>query len=229
MARTNGVRGLLLGLVLAALVVVGLYTVLLGAMIDAGPIDNEPSAEDADEADADWTGLELFGGVLTLVGLAHVVVIPVSMNADTKYVGREADWQPRRDVWVPLSLVPGVQLAVAAAYLARRTYRLTLRPRLIGRRATSGGEPAETDATGSSAEGQAPESAAPTSVLGRAVHALEFGFDALLSVGLSYFLSIGPIYALGQVLGGTAKAVLFPVMLVLWFVLCRRIWAWRRR
>lgn len=234
MNRRYGVYGLYLGLVLAALVVIGLFTTLFGFIVEAGPIDTPPPGDSPPETDTEWNALSIAGAVLGLLGLAHIVVLPLSMYADTGFVRRKSGWQPLRGLWLPLSAVPLLQLPVTVVYLLRRTYLLTVRPALTGRRTdadsevrTAGDAPATaTDTPQTTASDTAPPSVEESSPspAQRLVSGLKRVFRTVSSLLLSYFLGFGVAFGIGNALG-VGDAVWGVLGLVLWVV---AFWALRR-
>jgi hypothetical protein len=208
MKRRYGVYGLQFGLVLATLVVIGMFTTLFGVVIEAGSIDTPPPGDAPPETDTEWNVLSISGAVLSVLGLAHVVVLPLSMYADTGFVRRTTGWRPLRILWVPLSAVPLLQIPVSVVYLLRRTYLLTLRPLLTGRQTgadseatTAGSAPrtatdtlsTATDTPRTTTRDTGPPSVEESSpsLSQRIVSLLERIFDSVFYLLLSYFLGVG--------------------------------------
>lgn len=237
MNRRYGVYGLYLGLALAALVIIGMFTTFFGVVIEAGPIDTPPPGDSPPETDTEWNALSIAGAVLSVIGLAHVVVLPLSMSADTKSVRQTTDWRPLRALWVPLSAVPLLQIPATVVYLLRRTYLLTLRPFLTGRQTaadsevgTGGDAPATaTDIPQTTAGGTAPPSVegSSPSLSQRIISVLERVFKTVSYVLLSYFLGFSVAFGIGTVL--RLRETVWGVLgLVLWVVAFWTLRKWRR-
>jgi hypothetical protein len=218
MKRRYGVYGLQFGLVLAALVIIGMYTALIALIAEAYPIDNAMSAGAATDSGAEWNALSIAGVVLSVLGLAHVVVLPLSMYTDTKFIRQSTSWQPLRILWIPLSAVPLVQLPVTIVYLLRRTYLLTVRPFLTGQQ--MGGESEAMSATDSpqpaSNETVSKSPDQSRSSLGqRLVSSLENVLKTVFYVILAYFIGFGIAFGIGTLLG-LGDTVIGGLALVLW-------------
>lgn len=236
MNHRHGVYGLYLGFGLAALVVIGLFTSLFGFIIEAGPIDAPPPGDAPPETDTEWNALSIAGAGLSILGLAHVVVLPLSMYADTKSVRQRTGWRPLRVLWVPLSAVPLLQIPTTVVYLLRRTYLLTLRPLLTGRQTDSDGERTPGDAlaaatdtlqTTSGGTTQPSVGESPSSLSQRLLSGLERIVETVLYVLLSYFLGFGMAFGIGTVLD-LPETVLGAFGLVLWVMAFWALRTWRR-
>lgn len=212
-----GVYGLRFGLVLAALVVIGLFLIVLGTLAEAYPLP--PPGETPPDSGTEWNAPSIAGAVLGVAGLTHVVVLPVSMAADTKFVRRTTHWRPVRVLWVPLSLVPLLQLPVTVVYLLRRTYLLTFRPLLTSQQPDAhDGVMTATDTQQSVTDETVSEHAerSPPSLSRRVVSSLRGGLKTASYVLLSYFLAFGLAFVIGNLLGledtpmGLLLVVLWP-------------------
>jgi hypothetical protein len=216
MKRKYGVYGLGFGLLLASLVIIGMIMFLVGSLAEAYPLP--PPGESPPESDTEWNTISMTGAVLSVLGLAHVVLLPISMHADTKFVRQTTGWRPLRILWVPLSVLPLLQIPITIVYLLRRTYLLTLRPRLTGRQPDANNEAVTvTDSQQSVANRTVSEQTerSPPSLSQRVVSSLRKVGKTVSYISLSYFLALGVTFGIGNLLGleDTVKGLL---LIVLW-------------
>ena len=212
-----GVYGLRFGLLLAVLVIIGMFMLVVGTLAEAYPLPSP--GETPPESGTEWNALSIAGAVLSVSGLAHVVVLPISMSADTRFVRQTTSWRPLRVLWVPLSVVPLFQLPVTLVYLLRRTYLLTVRPLLTGREPGVGKEAmTATDSQRPVADGTVSEQAerSPPSLSQRVISSLRKMVKTVSYIFLSYFLAFGAAFGIGSMLGlgdteiGLLGLVLWP-------------------
>jgi len=226
MKRKYGVYGLWFGLILAALVITGMFAFLLGSLAEGYP--TPPPGDSPPKPDTEWNTLSIAGAALSVLGLAHIVVLPISMYADTIFVRQTTSWRPFRGLWVPLSAVPLLQLPVTIVYLLRRTYLLTIRPLLTGRQPDADSEAmTATDSPHPVATGTVSEQAdrSPPSLSQRVVSSLEKMVKTVSYILLSYVLGFGIAFGIGTPIG-LSNTVIGLLGLALWL---GSYWVLRRR
>jgi len=153
----------------------------------------------------------------------HLVGIPLSMYADTEYVRETTHWNPARDLWIALSILPLIQTLGAIAYLIQRT-RMThrsrdrsprtrraarldsgtsppTRPPQSGRGSSSPAQrsPRAGPETSSSTQHSPPAGTPPSgrsgqSVTDRVVNALRLGLDIVVSCVFAYLSAMVVVF-----------------------------------
>jgi hypothetical protein len=239
MTRNYGKSGLHIGLVLAALVAIGGYTMIFGAIIAADDTTAHGPTHNMDESDDDPTMIERLGMLLYFVGLIHVIVLPVSMYFDTTYLGDHEDWSPLRPFWVPMALIPVVQIPATVLYLLWRSWQFSVKPALVDRSHDSRHEALTSTDSPTSKLGETiprPSSESEPTAFGRIISYLGLCFDVVFSFVVSYlftsFLLLGSSRVFDAVTMPQTPPVIeiigFITIFAIWMWSFRRIWKWKR-